>query len=156
MKVEFDKSYFNTTEGRTHSDDSYVNTTKGNLNDLMDTDKGAPLIEEYDTNPHTFFLNRTFQVFPTDGMFVRYWKNGNKRYEWEYKDGVRVDGISKAWYPDGKKKSEYTYKNGVLDGLYMEWFDNGQRMSRGTYKESRCLELTHWYRNGKKNNEGNT
>jgi antitoxin component YwqK of YwqJK toxin-antitoxin module len=38
---------------------------------------------------------------PTDGLFQAHWLNGNLRYEWEYKDGERADGISRGWHTNG-------------------------------------------------------
>ena len=57
---------------------------------------------------------------PNNGVFRVYWKDvittnrggatlnpdegEGLRYEWEYKDGKRVDGISKGWWPNGNIK----------------------------------------------------
>ena len=59
---------------------------------LKDTDDGTPLINKYDNSN------------PPDGWFRRYWENDQLRYEWEYKDGQRADGISTGWHKNGKLK----------------------------------------------------
>ena len=123
---------------------------------------------------------------PEIGVFRAYWTEDGfgisledtgygLRYEWYYKDGKRVDGVSKGWYPngqiktintykdgkldglwtgwysDGQKKWEYTYKDGKEDGVYTIWYENGQKESERTYKEGKLDGLrTGWYENGEK------
>ena len=114
-----------------------VNTTIAtDINNLKDTDDATSLLTDavYD-----------------DGWFRIYWENGNLRYEWECKDGKRVDGISKGWYPNGEKKSESTFKDGKNNGLYTEWYENGQKKYEETYKDGIVDGLvTSWYENGQK------
>ena len=58
-----------------------LNTTeledKKNLQGLRDTDNAEQAIWQYDINALSSSLSE---------KFIRYWENGNKRWEWEYKD----------------------------------------------------------------------
>ena len=77
------------------------------------------------------------------------------RYEWEYKDGKRADGVARSWYPSGQLKEERTYKDGEYDGLITFWYENGQKKSEVTFKdgEQDGLSLS-WYENGQKKEDG--
>ena len=91
---------------------------------------------------------------PTNGVFQVKWPNGNLRYEWGYKDGKRIDGISKGWYPDGSLKQTMSWKNGKQDGLHTGWHGNGQKRFEITYKDDEVNGLwTTWYENGQKKYE---
>ncbi len=74
---------------------------------------------------------------PINGLFQIHWPNGNKRYEWYYKDGKRADGVSRGWWPNGILKQERTYKDGKEDGLFTKWYENGQKKSEITYKDGK-------------------
>ncbi len=88
---------------------------------------------------------------PADGLFQVYWPNGNLRYEWEYKDGKRVDGESKSWWSNGTLKCVKIWKNGKLDGLSIHWYESGQKDSEQTWKNGkRNGKLTDWYDDGVK------
>ncbi len=77
---------------------------------------------------------------PQNGWFRVYWpkegapepilnkedSNGNLRWEWEYKDGKRADGVSKGWYRDGVLKQIKHYKNGVKHGELIRYYINGK------------------------------
>ena len=121
------------------------NTTfGGNLDSLKDSDDATSLMVEYEESN------------PEDGIFTKYWSNGNRRYEWEYKDGKRVDGESKGWYPNGQLNQVRNWKDGRVDGKYTEWFEDGQKMVEGTFKDGKQHGLIiQWYDNGKKQSETN-
>ena len=87
---------------------------------------------------------------PTNGVFQVKWPNGNLRYEWGYKDGKRIDGISKGWYPDGSLKQTMSWKNGKQDGLHTGWHGNGQKWYEGTYKDGEQISEKGWDDCGKK------
>ena len=106
---------------------------------------------------------------PQDGLFRVYWKNPEQggatldseegeglKYEWEYKDGQRADGISKGWFPNGQMKSIHPWKDGEKNGLYNAWYENGQKGTEMTWKDGKQVGLwTTWYENGQKKGEGN-
>ena len=92
---------------------------------------------------------------PKDGWFRLYWENDQLRYEWEYKDGQRADGISKGWHKNGQIKNIHTYKDGKKDGKWTEWHKNGQKSWERTSKDGKRDGLrTYWFENGKKMAEG--
>tara|TARA_A100001515_G_scaffold91071_2_gene72591 strand:+ start:534 stop:1130 length:597 start_codon:yes stop_codon:yes gene_type:complete len=62
---------------------------------------------------------------PENGVYLIKWSTGHKRYEWEYKNGKRADGVAMGWYPDGKPKQLSTWKNGELNGLRRYWWASG-------------------------------
>tara|TARA_B100001105_G_C22222726_1_gene370398 strand:- start:55 stop:558 length:504 start_codon:yes stop_codon:yes gene_type:complete len=110
------------------------------------------------------------QNCPETGWFRVYWKDvvnphsgGTTfdesegeclRYEWEYKDGKRADGVARSWYPSGQLKEERTYKNGKQDGLSTVWYENGEKGLEGTFKHGELDGLwTEWYFNGQKMRE---
>ena len=62
---------------------------------------------------------------PENGVYLIKWSTGHKRYEWEYKNGKRADGVAMGWWPDGKPKQLSTWKNGELNGLRRYWWASG-------------------------------
>ena len=77
------------------------------------------------------------------------------RYEWEYKDGERVDGISKGWDQDGNLIHTANWKDGELEGWNTHWYENGNKESEVNYKDGKKDGLfTVWYKNGQKKEEG--
>ena len=103
---------------------------------------------------------------PENGLFRAYWAEDGEgisledtgfglRYEWEYKDGKRVDGISKSWYENGQLSKEVVWKKGKRHGVYTHWHDNGQKWKEVTFKDGFSYGLqTWWYENGQKKSEG--
>jgi len=75
-----------------------------------------------------------------------YWRNGQKE-ERNYKDG-KYDGLFITWYKNGQKNSEVIYKDGEKDGLETRWNDNGQKYWKGTYKDGERISLKRWNRDG--------
>ena len=103
---------------------------------------------------------------PEIGVFRAYWTEDGKsvsledtgyglRYEWYYKDGKRVDGVSRGWHLNGQIKSIHTYKDGEWDGKWTYWYENGQKSGEKTYKDGiKEGKWTWWYENGQKSWEG--
>jgi len=56
---------------------------------------------------------------------IWYWDNGNKSYEFNYKNR-KQNGKQYGWWSDGKLNYEYNFKNGKLDGKQYMWGDNGK------------------------------
>jgi antitoxin component YwqK of YwqJK toxin-antitoxin module len=120
-------------------------TTKGNLGDLKDTDNAEPLMKELDTTKKA-----------KDGLFRKYWSNGQLRYEWEYKDGERADGTSKSWWPNGQLKQINIWNNGFRTGLQTTWHENGKKKNEGIDNHGNPEgKTTHWYETGQKHREEN-
>ena len=78
---------------------------------------------------------------PKNGVYLVKWSTGHKRYEWEYKDGKRADGVAMGWYPNGKPKQLSTWKNEMLDGLQKYWWISGH------------IEREEYWKNGEVNGE---
>jgi NDP-sugar pyrophosphorylase family protein len=74
-------------------------------------------LEAYATE-HLRFANENdfdrgiFYETPENGLFEVKWPKGNLRYQWEYKDGIRADGISKSWRSDGSLKYKTYWRDG--------------------------------------------
>ncbi|MCQ2606610.1 MAG: hypothetical protein MJ204_08755 [Bacteroidales bacterium] len=67
---------------------------------------------------------------------VRYYFEGGKQEEVNYKDGIR-NGVTTFWYQNGEKMMMGTYKNGLQDGVFTQWFDNGKVDYIAEYKNGR-------------------
>ena len=92
-----------------------------------------------------------------DGLFRKYYSNGQLRYEWYFKlplDGTRADGISRGWWPNGQLKQIKTWKSGKQVGISTGWYENGQKRYEQTYKDDKKNGLYIEYENGQKLWEG--
>ncbi len=90
-----------------------------------------------------------------EGKFIRWWENGQKHQEKNYKDGV-LNGKSTDWWSDGRIYLEKNYKDGKLEGKQIEWYKNGQIKSEAFYKDDKPEgEHTDWYENGQKKRSTN-
>lgn len=59
-------------------------------------------------------------------------------------------------YKDGEKREQGNYKNGVLDGEFTIWYKNGNIQINGKFLDGKKEGLwTEYYQNGKKHFEGN-
>jgi len=123
-------------------DIKYNSSTTSNLNELKDTDDATNKIDAFDKSR------------PKDGWFRRYWSNGNLRYEWEYLNGQRADGVAKGWWSNGNLKQTIEYKEGKWNGLKIGWYESGNIKSEVTYKNNRFDGIWHyWHENGVKAQE---
>jgi len=104
---------------------------------------------------------------------TEWYKNGQKKFERNYKDGNREgldtwfdengqktqwykNGPVTQWYKNGQKKFERNYKDGEKDGIETTWYENGQKKSEKNYKNGKEDGLyTEWYWNGQKRLERN-
>ena len=83
---------------------------------------------------------------------VKYWDNGEKSYEWNYKDG-KYDGKQYGWHENDKKRYKGNYKDGKIDGKQYYWYDNGTKWYEDNYKDDvledhipqKLLERKHTY-----------
>ena len=91
---------------------------------------------------------------PKNGLRTRRYKNGQKKFEYHYKNG-KLDGLYTYWGKDGQKRKETHYKDGKQDGLQTSWHENGQKRWEYHYKNGEQNGLqTRWYENGQKLSEG--
>ena len=108
------------------------------------------------------------------GSWVGYHKNGNKKTEGTFKDGLangafinwhengqkEIEGIvinglqsghAKSWHKNGKKRDETIFKRGKPNGQYFAWYDNGQIYIKSRFKNGFQSGITTtWYKNGNK------
>jgi antitoxin component YwqK of YwqJK toxin-antitoxin module len=122
------------------------------FNDKSLTYKVDEIIEEptYYTDPEQvcargihFFLsrhvaNRYERPFPENGMYQRWYDNGEKYEEVMYKDGKK-DGLYQSWHENGQKCSEIMFKGGVEDGLYKQWHKYGDKLKEVIYKDGKRI-----------------
>ncbi len=87
---------------------------------------GKPSYVEYFSENDTLNPTRT----------VRFYYNGEKQEETNYKDGIK-NGINTFWYQNGEKMFEGTYKDGLQDGTFTQWFDNGKVDYIAEYEDGR-------------------
>jgi antitoxin component YwqK of YwqJK toxin-antitoxin module len=80
------------------------------------------------------------------GPYLKFFENGNKAEEQNYKDDLR-EGAFKEYYRNGKLKKEGTYEQGDVVGTFTTYYANGkkrteeeyvqdQRHGKGTYYNS--------------------
>ena len=56
--------------------------------------------------------------------------------EWTFKNG-KLDGVFNRWYENGQIRSRATYKDGNLDGVFIMWDENGRKKTQSTYKNGK-------------------
>ena len=92
---------------------------------------------------------------PFTGRAERFYQNGQKGEESNWKDGLK-DGPVTKWFENGQKEEEGNLKDGKSVGLLTKWWKNGQKGSEDNYKDGRQDGLsTWWYKNGQKRQESN-
>ena len=85
-----------------------------------------------------------------DGLGTSWYENnGQKKFERNWKDGVR-HGLCTHWEYDGQKNVETNYKDGKLDGLRTWWYKNGQKKTEENLKDEKIVTITTWKPNGEK------
>ena len=85
---------------------------------------------------------------PFTGKAFTLYKNGQKEWEGNYKDG-KEDGLFVYFYINGKKKLEINYKVGKKEGLRVRYHKNGQKKSEENYKGGKKVEGSRKYWNSK-------
>ena len=111
-------------------------------------------------------------TFIAHGLTTDYWRNGQKKGETTFVDGVRhgprrawyasgqawsegdyvdgkEDGAWTSWFPDGRKAGQITFKLGAFDGVWLDWHPNGQKKREVVYVKGRRQGLeTVWDEDG--------
>ena len=85
---------------------------------------------------------------PYTGKSIKYYENGKKESEYNYKDG-KEDGLVVNWHDNGEKWQEINYKDGTQDGLYVSWHKNGQKKQERNFKDGEEVEGSRKYWNSK-------
>jgi hypothetical protein len=141
----------------------------------------APKLKEYSMDEVTI-PNDTMAFFkkdmkPVTGIVREWYKNGQLRYEFNYKNG-KLNGLQRWWYENGQLGKEYNYKDslqrkwtmeqvktlielylnineGKEDGLQRGWYENGQLEYEYNYKNGEPDVKRWWYENGQLMREWN-
>lgn len=60
-----------------------------------------------------------------------------------------------TYYENGNKKSEYEYKNGKKHGKFAKWYESGEKEEEGElFEDNDHGTITHWYKDGKVKGKG--
>ncbi len=90
-----------------------------------------------------------------EGKQEVWYENGQKEYKQYYKDG-QLEGKQFSWHENRQKRYEHNYKDGLKEGKQEEWYDNGQKRREESYKDGKADgEHEGWYKNGQKAYEDN-
>ncbi|MDO9214188.1 MAG: hypothetical protein Q8Q54_08100 [Methylococcales bacterium] len=89
---------------------------------------------------------------PYTGKLEKYYSNGKKQVESNYKDG-KLNGLFTSFYENGRKKVEANHKNGMKNGLATLFDENEQKKSEMNYKDDELNGLFTLYENGQKQAE---
>jgi antitoxin component YwqK of YwqJK toxin-antitoxin module len=84
-----------------------------------------------------FYLPNETQPFT--GGSCRYYKNSQKKLEYNFKDG-RFNGKSTLWHENGQKELEVNFKDGNREGKLTSWSENGQKLFEENYKDGELIE----------------
>ena len=119
---------------------------------------GCGRSQEEITHPQLQLRNGVWYKIDTEtpytGRVVSKHPNGQKQFEWTFKDGKK-EGTGTWWHENGQKLSEVAYKDGKQEGTFTAWHENGQKQNECTYKEGkREGPYTWWHENGRRNRRG--
>ena len=68
-------------------------------------------------------------------------KNAKKLFVGEIKNGIKNGLWTRYWY-NGNKKAEGLYKDSFKEGLWIEWFKNGDKYLEVLYKKDSIIHFT--------------
>jgi antitoxin component YwqK of YwqJK toxin-antitoxin module len=85
-------------------------------------------------------LEQSFTNDKLDGPYKQWWRNGQLRYLFFYKDDQYV-GTQKVFFENGKLREEANYTAGKLDGLQRVWDGNGQLVSNYTIRNNKIYGI---------------
>ena len=93
-------------------------------------------------------------VFPTkvngklEGKVTEYYRDGNVKYQWNYKNGIK-EGICKK-YEDGHLKFTWFYTNGQRGITTKEYYKSGQLKYKWKYQNDKLHGVSkQFYKDGK-------
>ena len=85
---------------------------------------------------------------PYTGKVFELFKNGQKRGQFNYKNGKK-EGPGMTWHKNGQKAMEANYKDDKIEGLLLAWDVNGDKRSQFNYKDGRIVFTKWWNSEGK-------
>ena len=74
----------------------------------------------------------TWSFGKREGAYISYHSNGEKNFEYEYKNDVK-DGNWFQYNDKGKLVEQKVYKNGILEGPKISYHSNGEKSFTSTY-----------------------
>lgn len=81
------------------------------------------------------------------GIGVRFYPNGQKEAESEYRDGVPYGRVT-VWYENGQKKAEVIRRDGMEVALMNVWYENGQKKEESVLRDGDYVSRVEWDENG--------
>ena len=81
-----------------------------------------------------------------DGVWIKYYENGDLDKIENYKDGKR-DGLQK-YFDNNSLKIDINFKDGKEDGLFKFYYKNGQLQTEGNNKDGKIYFEKCWDKNG--------
>ena len=95
---------------------------------------GGETIKESDTLEKNSLVYEIGDDKPFTGKVVKWHKNGQKEFEFNYKDG-KLHGKETGWHKNGQKEYEVNYKDGKRHGKCSWWYENGKIKEEINYKD---------------------
>lgn len=92
-----------------------------------------------------------------DGLWIKYYANGNKKSEIVYKRG-RPNGKFKLFYPNGNVEEEGEWTNRVYNGSFKRYYENGTLEQEKEFDDNGKAKgkVVYYFPNGKKELEFTT
>lgn len=92
-----------------------------------------------------------------EGIWVRYYPNGNKKSEISYKRG-RPNGSFKLYYENGNVEEEGEWTNRLYNGAFKRYYEDGTLEQEKTFDANGKAKgkIVYYYPNGKKELEFNS
>ncbi len=89
-----------------------------------------------------------FRLGKLHGTSQRFYKNNNKKFEWQYDNGTK-EGLCEEWYDDNRLKLRCSYKNGLLHGEFCKYDLYGNKAYECIYEHGKILKVTSIILDGK-------
>lgn len=138
---------------------------------LMSTEDGFYLVQDFYvtgqklTDPYlllekNYINSNVFEYFemPISGNISVWYKNGSKKYQIHYKDGM-LNGKFEAWYESGQKEQEGYFAANKMLGKWTGFYKNNQKKYEFDYYEQgneNTYKVNVYYENGVKQVETNS
>lgn len=98
--------------------------------------------------------NKNDKDFNLDGVWKKWWANGQIRTERYFIDG-KTEGVTKEWYSNGNLEEEGSYSLDKKTGPWKRWYSNGQLWNEGSYLVNNKYGVwKYWWENGQLESEG--
>lgn len=72
-----------------------------------------------------YIHEKDYKLDIRDGLYTRYYKNGNKEFEVVFVNGKK-EGLQTAWYETGELQAETYNKNDLVDGTRTYYYKSGK------------------------------